>query len=170
MEKAPHRRRFLQARSLRQEAAEKLENYEAVMGRTWKDYEEARKSGIPCRAFLENDGKAEIITVTRICWNHVFKHHHKRGTKLEKLERALSFGLALKLLQRTTTYQEVSREKDRGGNTWLYFGIIGYVRGVRMKVIIRKQEKSTNPQKILFSFFQMSSAPDRKQKRDELIE
>lgn len=170
MGKESYRRQFLQARSLLQEATEKLSSYDAVMGRTWKDYEEKRKTGIACRAFLENDGKAEKIDVTRICWNHVFKHHHKRGSKLEKLERALSFPLALKLIQRTTTYQEVSREKDRGGNTWLYFGIIGYVRGVRMKVIIRKQEKSTNPQKILFSFFQMSSAPDRSQKKDELIE
>lgn len=53
--------------------------------------------------------------------------------------------LALKLLKRTTTYQEVSCERDRGGNTWLYFGIIGYVRGVRVKVSLRKQEKNTNP-------------------------
>lgn len=170
MEKGTHRRQFLQARSLRQEAMEKLESYEAVIGRTWADYEALRKTGIPCRAFLENDGKTEIIEVTRICWNHVFKHHHKRGSKLEKLERALSFPLALKLLQRTTTYQEVSREKDRGGNTWLYFGLIGYIRGVRMKVIIRKQEKSTNPQKILFSFFQMSSAPAKQQSKEEIQE
>lgn len=140
------------------------------MGRTWKDYESSRETGISCHAFLEKDGKTETIEVTRICWNHVFKHHHKRGSKLEKLERALFFPLALKLIKRTTTYQEVSREKDRGGNTWLYFGLIGYVRGVRMKVIIRKQEKSTNPQKILFSFFQMSSAPTKQQRKDEISE
>ena len=170
MEQRNHRRQFLQARSLRQEAAERLESYDAVMGRIWTDYEALRTSGIPCRAFLENDGKSEIIAVSRICWNHVFKHPHKRGSRLEKLERALSFPLALKLLQRTATYQEVSRERDRGGNTWLYFGIIGYVRSVRMKVIIRKQEKSTNPQKILFSFFQMSSAPARKQQKEEIDE
>ena len=107
--------------------------------------------------------------MTRSCWNHVFKHHHKRATRLEKLERALSLSLAIKLITRTTTYQEVSREKDRGGNTWLYFGVIGYIRGVRMKVIIRKQEKNTNPQKILFSFFQMSSSPPHKQQKEELI-
>ena len=140
------------------------------MGRTWKDYESLRHAGVLCRAFLENDGNSEKIEVTRICWNHVFKHHHKRSSKLEKLERAISFPLALKLIQRTTTYQEVSREKDRGGNAWLYFGLIGYVRGVRMKVIIRKQEKSTNPQKILFSFFQMSSAPAKKQQKEEISE
>jgi len=155
---------------LKQEAQEKLKDYDAIIGRAWRDYEKLREEGIPCKAFVETDGQPEIIQVTRSCWNHVFKHHHKRGTKLEKLERALSLPLAMKLLKRTTTYQEVSREKDRGGNTWLYFGIVGYVRGVRMKVIIRKQEKSTNPQKILFSFFQMSSAPAKVQQKDELIE
>src|SRR3990167_9113688 len=108
MEKKSRHRQFLQARSLRQEAAERLMNYDAVLGRTWKDYEALRETGILCHAFLENDGKPETIAVTRMCWNHVFKHHHKRGSKLEKLERALSFPLALKLLQRTTTYQEVS--------------------------------------------------------------
>ena len=137
-----------------------------MMGRSWTDYEKLRSTGLPCKAFVENDGESEVIQVTRHCWNHVFKHPHKRGSKLEKLERALSFSLAIKLLRRTTTYQEVSREKDRGGNSWLYFGVIGYVRGVRMKVIIRKQEKSTNPQKILFSFFQMSSAPAKEQKTE----
>lgn len=111
----------------------------------------------------------ETIEVTRLCWNHVFRHPHKRPTKVEKLERALCFDLALKLLKRTTTYQEVSRETDRGGNTWLYFGIIGYVRGVRMKVIVRKQEKNTNPKKVLFSFYQMSSAPLRKKEEDSLF-
>jgi len=165
-----YRRQFLQARSLRQEAQEKLKDYESAMGRAWRDYEKLRKEGIPCKAFVEADGQSEVIQVTRCCWNHVFKHRHKRGTKLEKLERALSLSLAVKLLNRTTTYQEVSREKDRGDNTWLYFGIIGYVRGVRMKVIIRKQEKSTNPQKILFSFFQMSSAPAKTQQKEELAE
>ncbi len=149
---------------------ERLEDYDAIMGRTWADYEALRTTGISCRAFLENDGKSETIEVTRMCWNHIFKHPHKRASKVDKLERALSFRLALKLLQRTTTYQEVSREKDRGGNTWLYFGLIGYVRSVRMKVIIRKQEKSTNPQKILFSFFQMSSAPAKQQNKEEIRE
>lgn len=155
---------------MHQEATEKLGSYDAIIGKAWSDYEKVREVGISCKAFLEADGQTETIQVTRICWNHVFKHSHKRGTKLEKLERALSFPLAIKLLQRTTTYQEVSREEDRGGNTWLYFGLIGYVRGVRIKVIIRKQEKSTNPQKILFSFFQMSSAPDKKQEKEELME
>jgi hypothetical protein len=161
-----HRRTFLQARSLRQEAQDRLNAYDTIMGSMQAEYDRLRTTGIECKAFLESDGKAERIHVTRICWNHIFKHRIKRSTKIEKLERALAFPLAIKLLQRTTTYQEVSREKDRGGNVWLYFGIIGYVRGVRMKVIIRKQEKSTNAQKILFSFFQMSSAPFALQKSD----
>lgn len=148
---------------MRQEATSRLKDYDAILGRVSTDYEKLRKTGISCRAFLEADGEAETIEVTRLCWNHVFKHPKKRPSKIDKLERALCFDLALKLLRRTTTYQEVSREKDNGGNVWLCFGVIGYVRGVRMKVILRKQEKSTNPKKILYSFFQMSSAPSRAQ-------
>lgn len=85
---------------------------------------------------------------------------------MEKPERALSFPLAIKLLEKTTTYQEVSKEKDKGGNRYLSFGIIGYVRGNRVKVILRKPEKSTNAKLILFSFFQMSSAPTKKFEKD----
>jgi hypothetical protein len=165
-----HRRQFLQARSLRQEAMDRLKDYDAILGRTQADYERLRTTGIQCKAFMESDGTSETVHVTRLCWNHVFKHRHKRASKIDKLERACAFPLALKLLQRTTTYQEVSRERDRGNNVWLYFGIVGYVRGVRMKVIIRRQEKSTNPQKVLFSFFQMSSAPAHQQHKEELVE
>jgi hypothetical protein len=150
-----HRRRFIQARDLRQEAKSKQKDFDAIVGRVRTDYDKLRETGIVCHAFVEGD-ETEVIEVTRLCWNHIFRHPHKRPSKIEKLERALSYDLALKLLRRTTTYQEVSREKDRGGNTWLYFGIIGYVRGVRMKVILRKQEKSTNPKKILFSFSELS--------------
>ncbi len=95
--------------------------------------------------------------MTRQCWNHVFKHPVKRSTKIEKLERALALPMAIKLLEKTTTYQEVCREKDKGGNDYLFFAIIGYVRGNRIKVIVRKQSKNTNAKYILFSFFQMST-------------
>ena len=96
-----------------------------------------------------------------MCWNHLFKHPIKRSSRIEKLERALTLPLAIKLLQKTTTYQEVSKERDRGGNYYLSFGIIGYVRGNRIKVILRKQDKHTNAQLILFSFYQMSHAPEK---------
>lgn len=78
--------------------------------------------------------------MSRLCWNHVFRHPIKRPSKLEKLERALCLPMAIKLLEKTTTYQEVSREKDKGGNEYFFFGIIGYVRGNRIKVVIRKQK------------------------------
>jgi len=158
------RREYLNARNLREEATQKIKDYEAIMGRMNQDYDALREVGIPCRAFLENETEElETILVTRQCWNHVFKHATKRQSKIEKLERALAFPMALKLLKKTTTYQEVSREKDKGGNTYLSFAIIGYVRGNRIKVIIRKQEKNTNAKKILYSFFQMSAAPTKKQ-------
>jgi hypothetical protein len=164
----PYRREYLNARNLKEEARQKLKDYDAIMGRTKRDYNLLREAGIPCRAFLENEqDDPEVIVVTRHCWNHVFKHSTKRQSKVEKLERALALPMALKLLRKTTTYQEVSREKDCGGNSYLSFGIVGYVRGNRIKVIIRKQEKNTNAKKVLYSFFQMSSAPSRKQQDRE---
>jgi hypothetical protein len=108
----------------------------------------------------------QIIEVTRQSWNHVFKHPIKRQTRIEKLERAFCFPLAVKLLQKTTTYQEVSKEKDKGGNNYTAFGLIGYVRGNRIKVVVRKNE---NERLILFSFYQMSSAPIKKEIEDKSL-
>lgn len=153
-------RNYIQSRNLRSEAEQLLKDFKSVMGRTKKDYEVLRKMGIPCKAFTEKEDK--VIEVTRHCWNHLFKHPSKRATKVGKIERALTMPLAIKLLKKTTTYQEVSREKDKGGNEYLFFGIIGYVRGNRIKVILRKQLKHTNAKLVLFSFYQMSHAPIKK--------
>lgn len=158
-------REYIQARNLLREAKAKIKDFDAIIGRTKKDYEKLRKTDISCEAF-SND-KVIKITVTRHCWNHVFKHPVKRSTKIEKIERALCFPMAIKLLKKTTTYQEVSREKDKGGNQYLFFGIIGYVRGNRIKVIVRKQEKNTNAKYVLFSFYQMSKAPISKKEEDK---
>lgn len=159
----PFERRYLQTRNMRTEAASKLKDYDAIMGRVEKELDALRKDGIPCKAFTENDTDApEAIQVTRQCWNHVFKHPVKRQSKVEKLERALAFPSALKLLRKTTTYQGVSVEKDKGGNSYLAFEISGCIRGNRIKVIVRKQQKNTNAKKVLLSWWQMSSAPSKK--------
>lgn len=159
----PFRRRYENARDFREEAKRRLGDYDAIMGWTWQEFEKLRRVGIPCKAFLSDlNGEPEFIEVTRHCWNHLFKHPVKRRTKAEKLERALCFPLALKLLQRTTTYQGLSREKDKGGNRYDSFEIIGCIRGCRIKVIIKKQQKHTNAKKMLFSFYQMSGAPVKK--------
>lgn len=155
------KRDYIQARNLRKEAEIRLKDYESILGSMKKEYEALRPTGIPCRAFLEDGGEAQVITVTKQCWNHLFRHPIKRPSKIEKIERALCFPMAIKLLKKTTTYQEVSREKDKGGNDYLSFGIIGYIRGNRIKVIIRKQAKNTNPKLVLFSFYQMSAAPTK---------
>jgi len=151
-------RQYIQARNLRNEAMTKLQDYEAVMGRTKKEFETLRNTGIQSKAF-------ELLTVkvlcTKLCWNHVFKNPTKRQSRIEKLERAFCFPLAVKLMEKTTTYQEVSREKDKGGNNYLYFGVIGYIRGNRIKVIIRKQDKVMNPHYVLYSFYQLSQAPTK---------
>lgn len=100
---------------MRAEAAAKLKDYDAIMGCVEQELETLRKTGIPCRAFTENaDDEPEVIQVTRQCWNHVFKHPVKRQSRVEKLERALAFSSALKLLRKTTTYQGVSVETDKG--------------------------------------------------------
>ncbi len=132
------------------------------MGTVREEYERLRETGIPCQAFAKDGNDSETLVVTRQCWNHVFKHPVKRQSKVEKLERALCFPMAIKLLHKTTTYQEVSREVDRGRNKYLSFGIIGYVRGNQVKVVIRRQLKSTNPKYVLYSFWQMSAAPTTK--------
>jgi len=163
------KRNYIQARNLLEEAKEKLKDYDSVLGRTKKEYEVLRKKGILCKAFSINGKTTQKITVTRQCWNHVFKHPIKRPSRIEKIERALCLPMAIKLLEKTTTYQEVSREKDKGGNEYLFFGLIGYVRGNRIKVVIRKQEKNTNAKLVLFSFYQMSSAPIKKGEEDKKI-
>jgi hypothetical protein len=156
----PLTRRYLQTRNMRTEAAAKLKDYAAIMGRVEQELEALRETGIPCKAFTEaEDDRPETIQVTRQCWNHVFKHPVKRQSKVEKLERALAFASALKLLRKTTTYQGVSVETDKGGNRYLAFEIVGCVRGNRIKVIIRKQAKQTDAKKVLLSWWQMSSAP-----------
>jgi hypothetical protein len=146
-------RRYLQARNLRAEAEAKLKDFDAIMGKVEQELDQLRETGIPCRAFTENEtDEPEVIQVTRQCWNHVFKHPVKRQTKVEKLERALAFPMALKLLRRTTTYQGVSVETDKGGNRYLAFEVVGCVRGNRIKVIIRRQQKNTNARKVLLSW------------------
>ncbi len=157
------KRNYIQARNLLQEAKEKIKDYDAILGRTKKDYEQFRNKSILCKAFSINGKTTHKITVTRQCWKHIFKHPVKRPSRVEKLERALCFPMAIKLLEKTTTYQEVSREKDKGGNVFLFFGLIGYVRGNRIKVVVRKQDKNTNAKLVLFSFYQMSSAPIKKE-------
>jgi hypothetical protein len=51
------RRQFIQARNLRQEAAEKVKDFDAILGRLHADYEAIRQACIPCRAFVEGDGE-----------------------------------------------------------------------------------------------------------------
>lgn len=156
------KRVYLQARNLRQEAGGKIKDYDSIFGSMKKEYEALRKTGIPTKALVDDDGEAQIVTVTKQCWNHLFKHPVKRPSKVEKIERALCFPMAIKLLKKATTYQERSIETDKGHNRYLSFGIIGYIRGNRIKVIIRKQEKSSNAKLVLFSFYQMSAAPFKK--------
>lgn len=157
-----YKRTYLQARNLREEATGKIKDYDSIFGSMKKDYEFLRTTGIPTKAFVDEDGEAQIVVVTKQCWNHLFNHAHKRPSKIEKLERALCFPMAVKLLKKATTYQERSLERDKGGNRYLSFGVIGYIRGNRIKVIIRKQERNTNPKLVLFSFYQMSAAPLKK--------
>lgn len=159
----PFERKYLQTRNMRAEAAARLQDYDAIMGRAEQELGALKDDGIPCRAFADSDKDApEVIQITRRCWNHVFRHPVKRQSKLEKLERALAWPSASKLLKKTTTYQGVSVETDKGGNSYLAFEISGCVRGNRIKVIVVKQAKNTNAKKILLSWWQMSSAPSKK--------
>ena len=97
----PNSRHYIQARNLRQEAEEKLKDYEAIMGRVWSDYRKLCDAGIECAAFGNDDNsKSHMVYVTRNCWNHVFKHPIKRQSKIEKLERALCLDLAIKLIKK----------------------------------------------------------------------
>ena len=146
------RRQYLNARNFAQEAVEKVKDFDAIMGRVRQEYERLRKEGIECPAFKDEQGNLITIQITRSCWNHVFKHPRKRRRKYEKIERAICLPEAIKLIRRNTTYQEVSREKDKGNNVCLYFALIGYIRGNRIKVIIRKQEKNTNPKYTIVRF------------------
>ncbi len=152
-------RNYIQARNLKKEAEEKLKDFEAIIGRVRQEYKAMSLTGIACPAFDDGNGKPIAILVTRSCWNHIFDHPVKRRSRVEKLERALSWDFAVKLIKKTVTYQEVSRERDRGGNEYTSFGIIGYVRGNRIKVIVKRQNKTTNPKYTLYSFYQMSQAP-----------
>lgn len=145
--------------NFRADAQKKLHNYKAVMNQTRQRYDSLKSTGIECEAFLDISGNAEIIQVTNRCWKHVFEHPRKRRSEVDRLERALTFQAAIKLLNKTRTYQEVSIEKDKGGRTYLSFGIIGYVNGNRIKVLVRRDKKITNAKKMLFSFFQIPSAP-----------
>ena len=160
-------RKYLQTRNMRTEAASKMKDYAAIMGRVEQEINALKSDGISCRAFTENENDdPEVIQVTRKCWNHVFHHPVKRQTKEEKLERALAWPSAIKLLRKATTYQGVSVEKDFFGNTYLAFEISGCIRGNRIKVIVAKQPKRTNAQKVLLSWWQMSSAPSKKQEEN----
>lgn len=156
-------RKYLQTRNMRTEAESKLKDFDSIMGKLEQEFDALRAKGIPCKAFAENDSDdPEIIQVSRRSWNHVFRHPVKRQSKAEKLERALAWPLALKLLKKSTTYQGVSVETDFAGNTYLAFEISGCIRGNRIKVIVARQPKRTNAQKVLLSWWQMSSAPSKK--------
>lgn len=159
-------REYLNARDFIKEARDNVHNYKAIMTQTRLRYDGLQQTGIKCRAFLGGTGDAETIVVTNKCWRHVFEHPLKRRTPAERLARALTFPSALKLLEKTTTYQEVSISKGRFGQRPFYeFGIIGYVRGNRIKVVLRQDVRHTKKQKILYSFYQLSSAPREQQRR-----
>ena len=57
-----NRRNFINARNLREEAKQKLKDYDAIMGKVKSEYENFRKTGILCKAFTENnDNTSETI-------------------------------------------------------------------------------------------------------------
>lgn len=153
------RRVFQNSKLFIDEARTKLKDYKAIMTQTRKQYDELKKTGIKCSAFLDEAGKPETIEVSNLCWKHVFEHKKKRRSEAERLGRALVFQSALKLLEKATTYQERSHEKDQGQRPYMSFGIVGYVRGNRIKVIVRRDYKHTNSKKVLYSFYQVSPAP-----------
>lgn len=150
------KRNFIQARNLLLEAKSQIQEYYNILRKVREKYEKLRKTNIYCKAFTE-DHSPKIILVTRQCWNHVFRHTQKRRSNLRKLERALCFDLAVKLMKKSTTYQEVSIEKDKGNNKYLTYGIIGYIEGARVKVVIKKNESKEGFKLILYSFYQLSS-------------
>lgn len=156
------RRVFQNSKLFIDEARSKLKDYKAIMNQTRKAYDALKTTGIQCSAFLDGSGSAEIIEVTNKCWKHVFEHPRKRRSDVERLARALTFQSAIKLIQKSTTYQERSHERDlRGARPYMSFGIVGYVRGNRIKVLIRRDYKHTNSKKILYSFYQLSPAPKK---------
>ena len=160
-------REYLNARDFIREARERLADYAAILGQARQRYDALKRDGIPCRAFLDGGGTPERILVTNKCWKHVFEHPRKRRTPAERLARALTFPSALKLLEKTTTYQEVSIARGRAGQRPYHeFGIIGYVRGNRIKVVLRQDVRHTGKrQKVLYSFYQLSSAPRGQQRQ-----
>ena len=67
-----HHRQYVNARNLREEAKQKLDSYDAIMGTVREEYERLRETGIPCQAFAKDGNEIETLVVTRQCWNHVF--------------------------------------------------------------------------------------------------
>lgn len=158
-------REYLNAKDFIKEAQDKLKNYDAIMGQTKKLYEQLKTNGIETRAFSGESDDTEKIVVTNKCWKHVFEHDVKRRNPVERLARALSLPSAIKLLKKATTYQEVSIAKGKPGfRPYKEFGVIGYVRGNRIKVVLRQDVKFNKKELVMYSFYQLSSAPREKQR------
>jgi len=159
-------REYLNAKDFAKEAQEKLKDYDAIMGQTKKLYEDLKTNGIETMAMSGEGGEPETVIVTNKCWKHVFENPVKRRAPVERLARALTLPSALKLLKKATTYQEVSIAKGQAGfRPYKEIGIIGYVRGNRIKVVLRQDSKFNKRQFILYSFYQLSSAPRDKQRQ-----
>lgn len=159
-------REYLNAKDFIKEAREKLKNYKSIMTQLKQSFEELKKDGIQTMAFSGNSDNPETIIVTNKCWRHVFEHPRKRREPVERLARALTFPSILKLLKKSTTYQEVSISKGKSGRRpFREFGIIGYIRGNRVKAVLRQDVKHNKKEKVLYSFYQLSSAPRKQQRK-----
>ena len=73
--------------------------------------------------------------VTRSGWDHIV--FQKKRTTAEQIKRLKALPLAKKLLETATTYQE-----HRSHGQTNYFALVGFIEGVRIKVVIRSRGKS----------------------------
>ena len=84
----------------------------------------------------------EIVYISRAGWDHIV--FQKKRSKAEQLRRLKALPQAKKLIETATTYQE---HRSQGENH--YFALIGFIQGLRIKVVIRSKGKSNK--KFLYS-------------------
>lgn len=98
--------------------------------RAWKFYQAWRQTGSTSPAF-----NGEQIYITRLGWNHLVDPRKRRNQK-EKIRRFRALPLAKKIIEISTTFQELRRDGDIS-----YWAFVATIGGQQIKVVLSARGK-----------------------------
>lgn len=98
--------------------------------KAWKFYSQWRKAGSHAPAFGN-----EMIYVSRLGWDHLVSSRKHRNAK-EKIRRFEALPLAKKIIEISTTYQEIRKSKGI-----MFWAFVANMDGKQIKVVVSARNK-----------------------------